>query len=154
MDAICHGGDLRKGRVSIPGQAYLITTVVRDRYPVFRNLMAGRVLVQALRRHQIEGFAETLAFVVMPDHLHWLMVLGERGNLSSVVQALKSGSSRRIRGLESQYRKFAWQRGFHDRALRRDENLRVVARYVVANPLRAGLVTEIAQYTLWDAVWL
>jgi hypothetical protein len=34
-----------------------------------------------------------------------------------------------------------WQRGFHDRCLTRtDETLADVARYIVKNPVRAGLV--------------
>ena len=47
-----------------------------------------------------------------------------------------------------------WQYGFHDRALRREENLEKMARYVVANPLRAGLVDTIADYPLWDTIWI
>ncbi|MNW20243.1 hypothetical protein D3C71_2205540 [compost metagenome] len=47
-----------------------------------------------------------------------------------------------------------WQKGFHDRALRREEDLLKVARYVVANPLRAGLVEKLGDYPLWDAIWV
>ena len=31
---------------------------------------------------------------------------------------------------------------------------RAAARYIVANPLRAGLVKQIGDYPLWDAIWL
>jgi REP element-mobilizing transposase RayT len=47
-----------------------------------------------------------------------------------------------------------WQEGFHDHALRREEDLRDIARYIVLNPVRAGLVRNIREYPLWDAVWL
>jgi hypothetical protein len=47
-----------------------------------------------------------------------------------------------------------WQKGFHDRAIRREEDLRAVARYIIANPLRAGLVRRVHDYPLWDAIWL
>ena len=47
-----------------------------------------------------------------------------------------------------------WQEGFHDHALRKEEDLVKLARYIVANPLRAGIVSKIADYPLWDAVWL
>ncbi|MNN82247.1 hypothetical protein D3C81_1991650 [compost metagenome] len=47
-----------------------------------------------------------------------------------------------------------WQQGYHDRALRRDEDLVKLARYVVANPLRAGLVEKLGDYPLWDAIWV
>jgi hypothetical protein len=29
-----------------------------------------------------------------------------------------------------------------------------LARYIVANPLRAGLVEHLGDYPHWDAVWL
>jgi hypothetical protein len=47
-----------------------------------------------------------------------------------------------------------WQRGYQDHALRKEEDVRAVARYVIGNPLRAGLVQRIGNYALWDAVWV
>jgi putative transposase len=47
-----------------------------------------------------------------------------------------------------------WQDGYYDRALRKEEDLQQIARYIVANPLRAKLVNKIGDYPLWDAVWL
>jgi REP element-mobilizing transposase RayT len=47
-----------------------------------------------------------------------------------------------------------WQRGFHDHALRRDEDLVAAARYIVANPLRARLVRRIGDYPFWKCVWV
>jgi len=47
-----------------------------------------------------------------------------------------------------------WEPAFHDRALRREDDMRSVARYIVANPLRAGLVDRIGDYPFWDCIWL
>ena len=47
-----------------------------------------------------------------------------------------------------------WQAGYYDHALRIEEDIQTVARYIVANPIRAGLVQKIADYPHWDAVWL
>ncbi len=47
-----------------------------------------------------------------------------------------------------------WQKGFYDHALRENENVQGIARYIVANPLRAGLVEQVGDYPLWDAVWV
>ncbi len=47
-----------------------------------------------------------------------------------------------------------WQKGFHDHAIREEEDLRAVARYVVANPVRAGLVQSVRDYPHWDARWV
>ncbi len=38
--------------------------------------------------------------------------------------------------------------------LRNDEDLTTVARYLIANPVRAGLVDRAGMYPFWDAVWV
>jgi putative transposase len=47
-----------------------------------------------------------------------------------------------------------WQPGYFDRALRKEDDRLAVARYLVANPLRAGIVQRIGDYPHWDSVWL
>src|SRR5690606_41587155 len=47
-----------------------------------------------------------------------------------------------------------WEPAFHDHALRRDEDLRSVARYIIANPVRAGLVDRPGDYPFWDCIWM
>lgn len=142
-----HVHNLRIGRYSESGRIYLITTVVAGRKPVFADFSAARDLIQLLRDIEQHDLAQTLAFVVMPDHLHWLMALGEPRGLSAVVGTLKSLSARRLGGP-------IWQAGFHDHAVRKEEDLPELARFIVANPLRAGLVKRIGDYPHWDAIWL
>ena len=142
------GNALRRGRVSVAGQAYLVTSVARDRRPLLCQSSAARALVEQLRRSRADGEAEWLAWVVMPDHFHALMVLGERADLSTVMKGLK-GRTARAAGLGA-----LWQPGFHDHAVRTDESLRDAARYVLANPVRAGLVDRLAEYPWWGCTWL
>jgi REP element-mobilizing transposase RayT len=66
----------------------------------------------------------------------------------------KGSSARQINSLLGRSGAPVWQRGFHDHALRGDEDVRAIARYIVANPLRAGLVRAIGDYPWWDAEWL
>ncbi|MCC4309483.1 transposase [Alcanivorax marinus] len=141
------GHRLRIGRYSEPGRAYLVTTVVRSRQRRFLDMGDALATVRCLRTMDAQGLSRTLCYVLMPDHLHWLMVLGEGVSLSEVMRRFKSYSGRRLGGP-------VWQRGFHDRALRREADLLPAARYVVANPLRAGLVRRLGDYPYWDAVWL
>jgi len=144
---------LRWGRFSQPGQIYHITTATKERKPLFQTFRNGRFVVNALRREEILNHAETLAYVIMPDHLHWLMALSEASDLSTTVGNVKSRSAKSI---NSQLARTGpvWQAGFHDRAIRSNEDLPAVARYIVANPLRARLVRRIGEYPLWDAIWL
>ena len=39
-------------------------------------------------------------------------------------------------------------------AVRREEDLKMIARYIVTNPIRAGLVQKVGDYPLWDATWI
>lgn len=139
---------LRKGRFSEPGRAYLITTVTHGRERLFTDWRLRRVVVREL----VAAPVETLAWVLMPEHLHWLLVLGE-ADLGTVVGAMKSRSALAVnRALERKGP--LWQKGYHDHLVRREEDLRALARYLVANPIRAGLVEQVGDYPLWDAVWL
>jgi len=142
-----HGKNLRKGRVSLPNYAYLVTIVTASRKPFFTSFTAARLAVRCFHDKDVVRRAQTLAFVVMPDHVHWLLQLEDDGSLSEVVRLYKAKAS-----LILQQR--VWQRGFHDHALRVDEDLRGIARYIIANPLRSGLAKSIGEYPHWDAIWL
>ena len=143
---------LRTGRYSQRGGIYLLSTVVLNRRPVFRDFRLGRCVVREMMDAQRWSQAQSLAWVLMPDHLHWLVQLQE-ASLHNLMRQVKSRSTKAVNdacGSKGQL----WQAGFHDRALRKEEDLRATARYVVANPVRAGLVAKVGDYPLWDAVWL
>jgi len=154
MDRKAHGCALRKGRVSLDNQIYHVTAATCLRQSFFADLMTGRIVVREIMRTVRYGYTDTLAFVVMPDHVHWLFSLTDAKSLASVVGAVKRHSAREINKQRHTHPTTIWQRGFHDHALRSDESVLHVARYIVANPLRAGLVTSIGDYPLWDAAWL
>ncbi|WP_434653566.1 transposase [Pseudomonas sp. R3-56] len=143
---------LRHGRSSDPGRGYLVTTVVHRRAPLFNDLQLGRLLVAEMRLAHEQCQVNSLAWVVMPDHLHWLVQL-EQARLSEVMQGVKSRSTLAINRATGRKGAF-WQNGFHDKAIRDNQDLRPCARYIIANPLRAGLVTRVGDYPLWDAIWL
>lgn len=97
--------------------------------------------------HDQLGFAKTLCFVVMPDHFHWMMQLGEIKTLGETIHALKAITSRRVG-------KAIFQKGYYDHAVREEKDIKELARYIVANPLRAELVRDINDYPHWDAIWM
>ena len=144
---------LRSGRSSGKNHIYHITTRTFDREPLFDNFETGRLVVKYIDHEEKTGHIKTLAFVVMPDHLHWLMQLITDRPMSVAVNNVKSFSARRINQRRKQSGR-VWQKGFYDRSLRHEEDVIVTARYIMANPLRAGLVRRIGDYPLWDAVWV
>ncbi|CAM3419734.1 transposase [Pseudomonas floridensis] len=143
---------LRTGRHSAIGQIYMVTSTTRKREPVFAEIPLGRLLVRELRRCEEQRLARSLAWVVMPDHFHWLLQL-ETNDLPRLMQQVKARSSIAV-GKLSSHPETLWQSGYHDKAVRREQDLIPLARYIVANPLRAGLVEKIGDYPLWDAVWV
>ncbi|EJL98684.1 transposase [Pseudomonas sp. GM102] len=152
MPELKHAHRLRSGRYSESGQIYLLTAVVLNREPLFRNFKNGRLVVDAFRTAEREEFATSLAWVVMPDHFHWLIEL-QTTQLSILMARTKSRIAVTVnRSIRRQGP--VWQHGYHDRAIRKEEDLQAVARYIVANPLRAGLVEKVGDYPLWDAIWL
>ncbi|MDH3690717.1 MAG: transposase [Gammaproteobacteria bacterium] len=144
---------LNKGRFSQPRRAYFVTTVTHCRDPLFLDLGYARVVVDVMRVIHSQQLVYSLAWVLMPDHVHWLFQLGEKRSLSHVMFQFKGVSARRLNEIGGR-RGPVWQKAYYDRALRDNENLEQTARYIVANPLRAGLVTNIGDYSHWDAVWL
>jgi REP element-mobilizing transposase RayT len=144
---------LRKGRFSSRNQIYHVSTRTIGRESFFRHFCSGRAVVRTIAKEEGCGHIRTLAFVVMPDHLHWLVQLRTDRSLSVAVNRVKSQSAIRIN--KQLCRSGAiWQKGFYDRALRRDEDVVGAARYIIANPLRAHIVRNIGDYPHWDAIWL
>ena len=148
-----HASALRRGRASETGRAYLVTTVTLGRRPLFADFLLARHAVRELHREPEKHRARTLAFVLMPDHLHWLLQL-ERGDLAQVVGHFKASAARAVNQCRGAGGGPVWQPGFHDHALRKDEDLLASARYLIANPIRAGLVHRVGDYPHWDAIWL
>ena len=147
-----HGHALRSGRVSEANRAYLLTTVTHQRHTIFQDWRLARLLIADMRRLHDQQLVQSLAWVVMPDHLHWLIQLQEIP-LPKLVLQLKSRSAIAINKARNASGR-VWQKGFHDHALRKEEGLTATARYIVANPLRAGLVQRVGDYPHWDAIWL
>lgn len=134
-------------------QVYLVTTATRQRHPLFFDFHAACAAARCFENRILLGDACMLAWVLMPDHAHWLVQMGDHHTLSTVVNRLKSASGRQVNRLLKRQGPL-WQKAFHDHALRTEEDLRQVARYMVTNPLRAGLVRQMEDYPFWNAVWL
>lgn len=84
-----HGRALRANRFSEPYRSYLVTVVSRDRKTRFIDWRTARPVISALRAADDEGEALSLCWVIMPDHVHWLVELRSM-TLSQVVGRMKS----------------------------------------------------------------
>ena len=131
---------------------YFLTICAKDRRATFiDDAAATHTIEQFLRTATAEGFA-VLAYCLMPDHLH-LVVEGttEESDLRRFVKLSKQRSAFTFARLAGQP---LWQDGYFERVLRQDEDAKVIARYILENPVRAGIVEWPADYRyLGSSVW-
>ena len=145
--------ELRIGRYSEAYRCYFVTTVINERQRYFEDFYCGRLVVKEMRVLHEAGDVNSLAWVVIPDHIHWLFQLTEHKTLSEVMKCFKASSALQVNGYLGQSGT-VWQKAFYDHGLRKEQDVKGIARYIVANPLRAKLVERIGDYPLWDAIWL
>jgi len=145
---------LRKGRISRPGQPYLITTICTNRAALFADWDVASATALLIAEQRLWRDSRLLCWVLMPDHLHLLVQLGDTESLGQLMQRVKAVTARGARSARERSTAPVWMTGFHDRAIRSEDNLHQAARYMVANPMRAGLAVSPGAYPFWDAIWL
>ena len=74
----------------------------------------------------------------MPDHLHTLIAIPAETDLSNLIRDFKRIVARKA-GIQ-------WQRNFFDHRVRHDESEEEKARYILQNPVRAGLIRPDAKW--------
>lgn len=142
-------------------RAYFVTLVTQGRENLFGKIVSGTM------RHNIVGecagavwkrlpqyFAVNLdAWVIMPNHLHGILVLQETyrtpdqkagkgsmkgtqpGSLNAIIQNLKSVSTRRINVLRNSPGMPVWQRDYYEHIIRDEEDWARIADYIELNPV-------------------
>jgi putative transposase len=110
-------------------------------YEAFISLLA-----EAKKRHRVKLFG----FCLMPNHFHLVVEPADQTALSRFMQWLLTSHVRR-------YHKHygssghVWQGRFKSFPVQRDEYLITVLRYVLQNPVRAGLSSTVREW-LWSSV--
>jgi len=107
-----------------------------------------RVRTALLQFSSSERFDIT-AYCFMPDHVHAL-VTG-----TSATSDLQQFARRWKQDTGFAHSKIAkarlWQGGFYDHVLRADEDRQEVIRYLLNNPIRAKLVSDLRDYPFWGS---
>jgi len=125
-------------------QRYFLTICTFERRRHFTDgAVVTLVYDQFLRTGTAFEFA-ILAYCFMPDHLHVLAeATGENSRLQPFAALAKQRAAFVTRSL---LRARLWQKGYFERVLRNEDDTFNVARYVVQNPVRAGLVRSPDEY--------
>lgn len=131
------------------GYRYFLTVCTHNRQRHFAHgATVEATWLQFLQYSKREAFA-ILAYCFMPDHVH-LLLEGQHpsANLRRFVRAAKQGA-----GYDFSKRSGTrlWQENYFDHTLRHDEATIEVVRYLLNNPVRAGLVESLDAYPHWGS---
>ncbi len=123
---------------------YFLTFCTINRAPLFVHADAVAIALEQIERAAGEERFAVLAYCFMPDHLHLLAEgLCESSHLKAFVKRAKQYSGYYY---SQRYRARLWQRYVYEHVVRDDETVDDVVRYIVENPVRAGLVERVADY--------
>ncbi|WP_075590040.1 transposase [Labilibacter marinus] len=151
--------------------AYFITICTQNRKHYFGDVVNGKMQLSTIGNLAHEywneiphhfSFAKLDAFVVMPNHVHGIIVIdgngGDRfvacnesttnnknqymanispktGSLSTIVRSYKSQVTKMSRPINPN---FAWQSRFWDHIIRNDASYQRIKQYIINNPKKWG----------------
>jgi REP-associated tyrosine transposase len=131
-------------RLNLNGYPSFITTKTLNNYPFFSNSTNAECLVSCLLFGQKKNWFDLVAFVIMPDHLH-LIIIPRGKNISQSMHSIKSFSSKEI-NKNSRHKGSIWQASFRDLALWAEEVVVEKINYIHNNPVRKDLVSDPENY--------
>ena len=121
-----------------------VTMCTFHRYEHFVDDARVEPVLDELLRTARAYRVEIPAYCFMPDHLH-LLIEGLCAD-SDLLRFMKMFRQRSGHSYRARTNVRLWQEGFVDTFLRAEEASLDVAGYIVANPVRAGLVRDARDY--------
>lgn len=150
--------------------AYFVTLVTWGRDCLFGQVVDGGMVLNDFGKIVQEEWERTAivrqnvelgAYIVMPNHLHGILVINDGvgasrrlaptteaispkpGSLGAIMAQFKSMVTKRIwKSDESMNGTPIWQRNFHDRIIRNDHEMGKIWQYIESNPLNWADDTE------------
>jgi REP element-mobilizing transposase RayT len=116
---------LRRGRVSVPNGEYFLTLSTDDRRIGLTSPLIALAILREMQRMMSDRVWQVRCATIMPDHVHALVVLGERLSLGKAIARLKAKLCKVITDSSSQ-----WERDFFDRHVRPDDDRVALFLYI------------------------
>jgi putative transposase len=132
-------------RFHLDNYPYFVTTATLNRRPIFADESTASRLRDILYETRARYGFLLLGFVIMPDHLHSLVVPRAGDTISQVMRFIKGTFARshnKSRGAAGP----VWQASFYDRVVRDERALTDILNYMCENPVRAGICDDPSQY--------
>ena len=138
-----------RGRHLETGVHFVTFATVRRRN-ILANPRACELLVYHLKEGERQGHYKLLAWVIMPDHVHLVLIPRGQYDLSYAVKGIK-GSFARKWNVEQGTQGSLWQASFYEHEVRNEADLLEKVEYIHGNPVLASLVRIPHEYP-WSSV--
>jgi putative transposase len=123
---------------------YFLTFCTNRRQRLFVQSAIVECVLTQFRRAADQHAIALIAYCFMPDHVHLLVGgLADNSDGRKFISLAKQLAAFHV---ARQFGSRLWQHYGYERVLRAEEDTLSVARYVIANPLRARLATSVFEY--------
>jgi REP-associated tyrosine transposase len=129
---------------------YFVTTSAFESQALFQSQRAANLLIETILGYREQCKFLLHEFVVMPNHLHFLISPAPNVTLERAMQLIKGGYSHRA-GKELGIRSEIWQRGFVDHRVRDAQGCIRHQEYIRLNAVRAHMVDAPENYPFSSA---
>lgn len=134
----------RNARVIAPGLPYHITQRGTNRERVFFTTGDRSLYLRLIRENQDEAGVRILAYCLMTNHVHWVVV-PEREDSLAVLFGRAHGRYSQATNIRRGRSGHLWQARYYSCVLE-DSHLAIGLRYVEDNPCRAGIAATPGEY--------
>ncbi len=132
-------------RITVKDNCYFVTTNTHDGRPLFADPKLAEVVIQAIHFLRASDRMYVFGWVLMPDHLHLILMPRGEYTLPRIMHSIKSYSAQEINkalGWEGK----VWQDNYYEHGIRNRQDLDARLRYTLENPVRAGSVENTEDY--------
>jgi putative transposase len=133
------------GNVLNPSRTFFTTSKTSMGRRLLQSERNAQLMIDVLRSLVAERKFELHDFVVMPDHVHFLLTVADEMTIEKAMHLVKGRFSHRL-SHELGYKGEVWQRGFSEVQVIGSESFEKHREYIAQNPVKAGLASAINEY--------
>ena len=154
--------------------AYFVTICTYNKVCLFGKVVDGEMQLNECGRVVEEEWVKTAEirknvelneFIIMPNHIHGIIVINESNvgatcrspkgegtsplpkgpgsaSLGAIISGFKSAATKRINELRDTPNTPLWQRNYYEHVIRNEDDLNEIREYIVNNPLKWHLDSE------------
>jgi putative transposase len=123
----------------IPECIYFVTTVTSNRQKFFIKDEFCDILIKEFNFYRNKFKFLFFGYVIMPDHLHLLIMTGKKGTISDIMRDIKHHSSTQVNHLLERNGR-VWQEDFYPEIIDEEKFFHQKLDYIHNNPIKHGYV--------------